>query len=87
MGVEFADGAGAAFSEGGDAVLHARADGEEAGAEGAEQVLVAGRGEEVDAHGFDVDWEAAGGLRGVDQQGDVGLVADLSEVGDGLDGA
>ena len=49
--------------------------------------LVAGHGEHVDVHGFDIDGHVAGGLDRVGMEEDLPLTTEGADLGDGLDGA
>lgn len=62
-------------------------DGETAGAGGAEEAFVAGEGEEIDLLVFDVDWPAAGGLGGIDEEGNVVCASAVGDGGEIEDGA
>ena len=48
---------------------------------------MAGGGQEIDAIGLDVDGEMAGGLGGIDDEGDVVVAGDAADLRDGLDGS
>ena len=65
----------------------ARADVEGAGAGRAQQRFVAGKGEQIDAHGLHVDGHDAGRLGGIHQEQQIVVAGDPADFGDRLHGA
>jgi len=85
--LELGPAARAPVYERADRMLESAADDEPPGSLGAVQALVAGKGEQIDVHGFDIDGNGPGGLGCVHAQGNTPFAGDRRDLGDRHDGA